>query len=198
MSEQVEITTVTPAASGSPSFGYDAVRPLATSDGRQILHYALPPEQVSPLARQSEVVIVLVGLILPGLPSWLIRGRAGAAVFFVCWGVLAAAFGFFGPLWGEVLFASAGKPWREAGLWPFLAICAATAVSSALLALQDRNKALGSRREGGSANEKAPHVVSSRFHKGELQFRYGANVQGQLSIVDIDFPADSDPNHTRD
>ncbi|HEX8913439.1 MAG TPA: hypothetical protein VF796_13845 [Humisphaera sp.] len=82
----------------------------------------------------------LVALAVPGLTSWLIRGRAGAATFVLLTGGVVAAFLFFGPLWGEVLFA--GSPaLQEAGLWPFLATCAGVAAASVLKGVADRRRA---------------------------------------------------------
>jgi hypothetical protein len=75
---------------------------------------------------------------LPGISSSLIRRSAWPCLILTL--SIPAAFGFFGPLWGEILFK--GTIYKEAGLYPFVLTCAAVEVISALLAIKDRRRAL--------------------------------------------------------
>ena len=108
-------------------------------DEPTILNYATP--EPATFARNSRFVIVLLALIVPGLSSSLIR-RSPKPCFVRCSTVLVAFF-FFGPLWGEVLFPK--RPMSEWGLCPFLLVCLTVPLTSILLALDDRTKALRTR-----------------------------------------------------
>jgi serine/threonine protein kinase len=87
--------------------------------------------------------IVLLSVLIPGLGSLLIRGWKAVGVRSIS--LLLAipiAFLVFGPLWGEVIFAWAGKTMQELGLWPFLMTCLIVPIISVKFALQDRELAL--------------------------------------------------------
>jgi hypothetical protein len=84
--------------------------------------------------------IIVVALALPGLSSALIRGMAGLLTMIALWATAIAAFIFFGPVWGEVLFRK--PPLKDAGLYPFLFTCLMVELGSVALALRDRRKAL--------------------------------------------------------
>ena len=90
-------------------------------------------------ARLPLAVTILVAIFIPGLASVLILGfkRRGWA-FAGLVSAIPATFVFFGPIWGEVLFADAGHRMREVGLWPFLGCCAVTIATSVVLAIRDR------------------------------------------------------------
>ena len=110
--------------------------------GPPILAYEPPARDVPPFARRSEATVVLVGVVVPGLSSWLIRGRRGAITCLGLCGGVGASFLFFGPFWGEVLFR--GTRYKESGLWPFLATCVAVPIVGGVLGARDRRRALRS------------------------------------------------------
>jgi hypothetical protein len=95
------------------------------------------------ILRLHILFIVLLSALMPGLGSLLIRGWKAAGMRSIC--LLLAipiAFLVFGPLWGEVIFASASMTVRELGLWPFLIICLSVSIISVSFALQDREHVL--------------------------------------------------------
>ena len=105
-------------------------------DEPTILNYATPGPTT--FARNSRFVIMLLALLVPGLSSSLIR-RSPKPCLLLC-PAIPVAFLFFGPFWGEVLFSK--PPISEWGNAPFLLCCLAVPLTSILLALNDRTKAL--------------------------------------------------------
>lgn len=102
-----------------------------------ILGYATPGP-TNRFARLPETVIVILAIIVPGLSSSLIRGTAWRCLVLVL--TILAAFLFFGPFWGEVLFRhTAGS---ERGLYPFILICVGVEYISVVLAIRDRRRVL--------------------------------------------------------
>ena len=110
-----------------------------------VLTYETPDRDVPPFARQPLRTVVLVGVVVPGLSSWLIRGRRGAVTCLGLFAAAGAAFLFFGPFWGEVLFR--GTRYSEWGLWPFVATCVAIPILGGVQGARDRRRAL---RAGGT------------------------------------------------
>lgn len=113
---------------------------------------ALEPVRVRKAPRVSVWSVpatVVCGLILPGVPSVLMRRSVSASI---CGGLIFLAipvsFGFFGPFWGMVLFPDG--PYSGAGLYPFLASCVIVPVVSVIQGLWDRRVLL---RSAGVATE---------------------------------------------
>lgn len=79
--------------------------------------------------------MLLLSILVPGLCSVLIRGRHRLVVMIILWAVPVASFFIFGPLWGEVLFRH--TPYAEVGVYPFMIICFAVAITSVGMGLHD-------------------------------------------------------------
>ena len=89
----------------------------------------------------STAAIVVVGVLVPGLPSLMMRrSAAGIARFFVLLLQIPVGFAFFGPIWGEILFA--GTAYVESGLYPFVATCFITPSLSVWCGFRDRQRLL--------------------------------------------------------
>ena len=105
------------------------------------LAYETPPPPANAFARSTPLpVILLLAILVPGLSSSLIRRKPWWCLCLAP--IIPAAFAFFGPFWGEVLFRSSPKEWREFGLYPFLLTCGIVQATSIVLALNDRSRAL--------------------------------------------------------
>ena len=91
-------------------------------------------------------MVVVAGLLIPGLPSLLMR-RSSRGIFYFVMLLLTIplALLFFGPFWDLVLFA--GSDFGQAGLYPFLATCVLTPVFSVWLGFRDRASLLRKRLE---------------------------------------------------
>ena len=111
-----------------------------TPNNAPILDYA-PETNAGGFASLPRWIILLIAIMVPGLPSVLIRGRRGFVILLELWAVVVLAFFFFGPLWGDVIFAHTKL--QEAGLWPFLATCVAVAMMSAVIASRDVDRVRG-------------------------------------------------------
>ena len=69
--------------------------------------------------RLGVAFIVLLGLLLPGLPSIMLGRRVPGLLLLL---TIPASFVFFGPIWGAYLFR--GTPYSEWGFYPFvLTVC---------------------------------------------------------------------------
>ncbi len=89
----------------------------------------------------SSAAIVVVGVLVPGLPSLMMRRSvAGLCRFLVLLLLIPVGFAFFGPFWGEILFA--GTTYVEAGLYPFVATCVITPALSVWCGFRDRGRLL--------------------------------------------------------
>lgn len=89
----------------------------------------------------STAAIVVFGVLVPGLPSLKMRRSAvGIYRFLVLLLMIPVGFAFFGPFWGEILFA--GTTYAEAGLYPFVATCFITPVLSVWCGFRDRQRLL--------------------------------------------------------
>jgi hypothetical protein len=98
-----------------------------------------PPEEPARGRIWPVWLVIATALVLPGLPSLAMLGwRRRGLVFLVLVLVVPAAFAFFGPIWDLILFAGADRPTREFGLWPFLATCGLTPITSVALGVRDR------------------------------------------------------------
>ena len=75
-----------------------------TQGGPPILGYETP-DRPSGFAGAPVWRAVLIAVIVPGLASVLICGRRRALRMIGLCSAVAAAFVFFGPIWGEILFA---------------------------------------------------------------------------------------------
>ncbi|MGA2501135.1 MAG: hypothetical protein ABSH20_25640 [Tepidisphaeraceae bacterium] len=106
-------------------------------DEPPILNYATPEPAAQAFACNSRFVIVLLTLIVPGLSSSLIR-RSPIPCLLLC-PAIPMAFVFSGPIWWE---AFSHHPMREWGIVLFLLVFLAVPLTSILLALKDRTKAL--------------------------------------------------------
>lgn len=85
-------------------------------------------------------LIFIIGLAVPGLPSMLIRrDRVGLARMLVLAVSVPIGFIFFGPVWGEWLFANTQI--REWGLYPFLILCVCVPILSVLFGVRDLSRA---------------------------------------------------------
>ena len=94
--------------------------------------------------RLSYPVVVLVAIfLLPGIASLMLRGWKEAGLrSLLLLAVIPVALLVFGPLWGDVIFATSPRALRNFGLWPFLATCVAVWVFSLWRAIQDRRIAI--------------------------------------------------------
>ncbi|MCG8649076.1 MAG: hypothetical protein MI861_04550 [Pirellulales bacterium] len=96
----------------------------------------------------SVLQVVLLGLLIPGLPSALIgRSAAGMLKFLTLSLTIPFAFVVFGPLWGEVMFA--GTPYTETGFYPFVATCLIVPPLSIAIGLNDRRRTFQSSQSSG-------------------------------------------------
>ncbi len=87
--------------------------------------------------KYSTLFTVVMGLVIPGLPTLLIRrNRSGQVWFVLLLSSLPLAYGFFGPFWDVVLFD--GTPYDQAGFYPFIASCVLVPIASAWRGLRDR------------------------------------------------------------
>lgn len=80
-------------------------------------------------------VTVAFALLMPGSPVWLIRRDSTGFVWFaMLLGAIPFSLAFFGPFWGEVLFAR--TPYAETGLYPFLGSCVLVPAISVVKSIQ--------------------------------------------------------------
>jgi hypothetical protein len=87
----------------------------------------------------SDFAILVLGVLVPGLPSLMMRRSvAGMVRFLILLLIIPASFALFGPFWGEVLFA--GTQYVEAGFYPFVATCCITPVLSVWLGFSERRR----------------------------------------------------------
>ena len=116
-----------------------------------------PTQQV----RLRYPVVIVLGLLLPGFASLLIRGwREVGLRSLLLLMAIPLAFVVFGPLWGSVIFAGSPQEFRNLGLWPFVAVCVAAPLLSVTYALKDRRLVIG--RLAKSTLEKLGQVVDLR------------------------------------
>lgn len=86
-------------------------------------------------ARWSAAAIVVVGILLPGWPSYQMRrSLLGGALLLS----IPVAFVVFGPVWDVLLFPT--PPLNEFGFYPFLAICISAPLFSVWLGFVDRER----------------------------------------------------------
>jgi hypothetical protein len=105
------------------------------------LAYETPPPDANAFARTTPLpAVLLLAILVPGLSSSLIRRKVWWCLCLAP--VIPLAFLFFGPVWGEVLFRSSSTQWREFGVYPFLLTCVIVEITSLLLALAHRHRAL--------------------------------------------------------
>lgn len=87
-------------------------------------------------------IVVLLGLCVPGLPALIMkRPISGVAMLLA----IPAAFAFFGPVWGEYLFA--GTRFAEQGFYPFIVVLIATPCASVFHGLAIRREILQAQTE---------------------------------------------------
>lgn len=79
--------------------------------------------------------VITLGLVVPGLPSILMKRQWTGLLILIS---IPAAFAFFGPIWGEYIFD--GTPYREHGLYPFLCVLGFTPIVSVVHGLRTRRK----------------------------------------------------------
>ena len=101
-----------------------------------ILNYAPPSRRLRRLAKMPVLCALLIAAVLPGFASMLLGARLVARKFAIMTGAVLAAFIFFGPVWGELLFK--GTPHSQNGLIPFLVVWACSILTSLLIARNDR------------------------------------------------------------
>lgn len=93
--------------------------------------------------RVSYPVVLLVAILLPGVASLMLRGwKEVGPRSVLLFAAIPLAFLIFGPLWGEVIFATSTKAVQELGLWPFIATCVVVPIISLIYALKDRRIAI--------------------------------------------------------
>ena len=85
----------------------------------------------------SVLMVMVVGLVVPGLPSILMHQRILGVCLMLA---IPTSFLFFGPIWGVVFFH--GTPYSESGLYPFLAVLFATPLVSIAQGLNLRRQLL--------------------------------------------------------
>lgn len=107
--------------------------------------YASPASDLTPVSSRREskanaldaALVVLLGLCIPGLPALIMkRPISGIAMLLT----VPAAFAFFGPFWGEYLFA--GTRISEHGFYPFIVVLIATPLASVFHGLAIRRELL--------------------------------------------------------
>lgn len=97
-----------------------------------------------PLRLRYPVVLVL-GILLPGMASLMLRGWREVGPRSVALLVaIPMAFLIFGPLWGDVLFSASTQEVQRLGKWPFIATCIVVPIVSLVYAVQDRQVAVRS------------------------------------------------------
>ena len=129
-----------------------------------ILAYATLSPSVPAFARQPAWLVAAVAAVVPGLASWLIRGRAGLYRMLLLWAAGILSFFVFGPLWGEVLFPNSEL--SEAGLYPFILACLLLSAASVWMALTDRRRVLEGRtmtKEFSPEDADARHATATKI-----------------------------------
>lgn len=99
----------------------------------------------------SVLMVTIVGLVVPGLPTILMRRRLVGICLLLA---IPLSFMFFGPIWGLVLFH--GTTYSEYGLYPFLTVLFATPLISIAQGLHLRGQLLRA--------ESPQHSEPPRFH----------------------------------
>jgi hypothetical protein len=83
------------------------------------------------------IAVIVAGVLVPGLPSLLMRpGIVGIARFVCLISAVVVAFWFFGPYWSNVLFVY--TPHSKSGLGPFALSCVVIAAISVWFGFRDR------------------------------------------------------------
>ena len=87
--------------------------------------------------RYSVAIVIVLGLLLPGLPTLLMRrNRSGNAWCIGLVAIVPISFVFFGPFWDAVLFANTS--YDQFGFYPFVASCVLVLLASVWRGLLDR------------------------------------------------------------
>ena len=107
--------------------------------GAKIQFQALEGRKSSVSVKAPAIWKVIISGFIPGLGSLLIRGwKARGLSFLLLFFTIPISFYFFGPYWGQVLFA--GTKYKGAGLLPFIVICVLVLIISVSLAYKDRKQ----------------------------------------------------------